>query len=277
MLITAVAATGLTIYFLYHAALREVSARLSEMAFIRAKFIESIAREKENTHPQNSLEWFQAVVGQVAEAHRLYTETGSAADLVVATIREGNIIWISRGNTADLPATTPLTSRLAEPMRRALAGQSGVMEAPDYRDERVLAAYMPALDGNLGVVAKMDMAQVRAPFIRAASLALGLMLAMAAAGALVFLFPGRPDSPPHRTGRGQDPSGKIQIRIPVGNYSPGRSSGLIAGEPGVLPTRVLPISPVMPRMKSERGKTGFIWLFPMMSVDMKRRPTGPEN
>ena len=188
MLITAVAATGLTIYFLYHAALREVSARLSEMAFIRAKFIDSIAREKENTHPKNSLEWFQAVVGQVAEAHRLYTETGSAADLVVATIREGNIIWISRGNTADLPATTPLTSRLAEPMRRALAGQSGVMEAPDYRNERVLAAYMPALDGNLGVVAKMDMAQVRAPFIRAASLALGLMLAVAAAGALVFLF-----------------------------------------------------------------------------------------
>ena len=188
LLITAAAATCLTIYFLYNTALEEMSARLTEMAQIRAKFIESIAREQEQEHRKGRLEWFASTVNQIIEAHRLYAETESAADLVVATLRDGEIFWISRGKATDLGPTTPLESDLAEPMRRALSGQTGVMEALDYRSEPVLAAYMPALDGSMGVVAKMDIAQVRAPYLKAAVAAMALMMLVVAAGSIAFLL-----------------------------------------------------------------------------------------
>jgi hypothetical protein len=48
-----------------------------------------------------------------------------------------------RHSDLDKPEPVPFGSNLAQPMRRALSGQSGTVIGPDYRDVTVLAAHEP--------------------------------------------------------------------------------------------------------------------------------------
>jgi hypothetical protein len=85
------------------------------------------------------------------------------------------------------PQPVPWDSKLAEPMRLALSGQSGTVVGLDYRGVQVLAAHEPVDEVDLGIVAKIDLAEIRAPFIKAALLSAMLAVAAIAIGAAVFI------------------------------------------------------------------------------------------
>ena len=51
-------------------------------------------------------------------------------------------------------------------MRQALLGMAGVMLAPDYLGKTVIAGYQPLPSLNAGLVAKIDIEEIRAPFLK---------------------------------------------------------------------------------------------------------------
>lgn len=103
--------------------------------------------------------------------------------------RDGNsIVFIlrHRHGAVEIPAPVAFDSELAGPMRRALQGLSGTIIGLDYRGETVLAAYEPVAVLNLGIVAKLDLAEFRTPFIRSGLTAAAVGLIVVLAGALLF-------------------------------------------------------------------------------------------
>lgn len=159
---------GLTITILYRTAIEEERVRLIETAQSQARLIESTARfnavySKNYPGGPNS-----ATLNQIIDAHDHDITVGKTE--IVLSKKEGeNIVFLIRHRYKDhmKPEPVPFESKLAEPMRRALSGQSGSVIGLDYHGQTVLAAYEPLKEMNLGIVTKMDMSEVRAPFVKA--------------------------------------------------------------------------------------------------------------
>ncbi|MEE3116535.1 MAG: EAL domain-containing protein [Pseudomonadota bacterium] len=80
--------------------------------------------------------------------------------------------------------TVARNAKLAEPMQRALSGETGWMTGLDYDGEEVLAAFAPVQGTSLGVVAKIDEAEFNAPYWGAALFIAVLALPLMAAASL---------------------------------------------------------------------------------------------
>ena len=62
-----------------------------------------------------------------------------------------------------------------------LSGKSGIMTGRDFGGNEVLAAYQPVSSLGLGITVKIDMTELRAPFIRASVIS-------SAGAVLIFLL-----------------------------------------------------------------------------------------
>jgi hypothetical protein len=155
--------------FLYRIAIKEETLRLIEAATSQARLIEAIARfdkKYSNDYPHGARE---ATISQIKDAHSKYRGLGSTGEFTLSEKENNQIVFLlsHRHYDLDKPKPVPWNSNLAEPMRLALSGKSGVIIGLDYRGEKVLAAYEPVAELDLGIVAKIDLAEVRAPFVRA--------------------------------------------------------------------------------------------------------------
>ena len=188
MVIIGVVIETVAIGLLYNTAMREERSRLRETAQSQARLIEAIARfdaRFSNDYPSGPTE---ATLSQVIDAHNHYDGFGETGEFTLSKRKGNQIIFLLNHRHFDLNRPKPVAfdSRLAEPMRLALSGQSGTIIGIDYRGETVLAAYEPVGELNLGIVAKVDISEIRNPFIRAAS-ASGLVgIAIIIIGVLIF-------------------------------------------------------------------------------------------
>ena len=198
MFVISAGVCGFVILFLYNSAVDQQRQRLGETAGSYSHLIQAIAQ-----HEQYYSEMIDPTLGhgdpetatmnQIRAAQKHASEFGRTGELLVAKLENDQIRYmIDRGGVGfhELPPVA-FKSKLGEPMRRAVSGKNGTLIGLDYRGATVLAAheYVPELD--IGVVAKIDMAEVREPFIKAALYA-AMMLLLLAAVIIIFKRTGSP-------------------------------------------------------------------------------------
>ena len=190
MTIVSLVITGITIFILYNVAFEQSQDRLVEIVKNQARLIEAIARfdatYSEQDYPGGSAE---ATLSQIIDAHEHYEGFGETGEFTLAR-REGNDIEFllsHRHEEGKRPSPVPFDADRAEPMRRALSGMSGTLIGRDYRGAIVLAAHEPVAKLGWGVVAKIDLAEIREPYVRAGAIAIGWSLFVLLLGVVLFL------------------------------------------------------------------------------------------
>lgn len=159
-----------TIGILYNTSIELEKSRLEEAARSHARLIEAIARFNKKHSGKYAYGARQATIDQIKDAHSNYPGFGKTGEFTLSTRENDQIVFLldHRHNDFNNPKPVPWNSMLAEPMRLALSGKSGVIIGLDYSGEKVLAAYEPVAELDLGIVAKIDLSEVRAPFVKAA-------------------------------------------------------------------------------------------------------------
>jgi PAS domain S-box-containing protein len=189
MAISLLLVTGISIEILYRTAFNLETQRLVRSAQNQARLIEAVAGFEEAASADFLTREDAAVLQQVVDAHLEYEGFGETGEFTLAR-RDGDFIVFElvRARSQSLqPEAVPFDSALAEPMRRALSGQSGTVVGLDYHGVTVLAAHEPVESLGLGVVAKIDLKEVQAPFWRAGLLAIGVSLLVGVAGAFLLV------------------------------------------------------------------------------------------
>ncbi|SDX58869.1 hybrid sensor histidine kinase/response regulator [Thiocapsa roseopersicina] len=189
MVVAVAVSTAVAITVLYSTAFEQERSHLIQTAEDQAKILNAVARF-DQTHTSGESDASEtATLSQIASAFDHDPVEGQIGEIVVAQLRGEDIVFlVTHGRVANKQvAPVPFDSSLAEPMRRALSGDSGSMIALDYRGETVLAAYHPVPQLNAGVVAKIDLAEIRAPFLHGAVMVIGLASVLITVGTVLFV------------------------------------------------------------------------------------------
>lgn len=183
---------GVMLFALYDTAITQEHERLIETAQSQARLLEAVARFDRQFFGASHTpeETFEATLSQIQDAHENFRGFGDTGEFTLAKLEDDQIIFLLSHRHFDMDNPAPVSfssTNLAEPMRRALSGESGTVIGLDYRGQTVLAAYEPVAEYDLGIVAKIDLAEVQAPFVKAGVLAGAIGLLFIVLGALVFL------------------------------------------------------------------------------------------
>jgi PAS domain S-box-containing protein len=191
MAAVAVGAGSILVIALYKTAFERQRAHLVETAQTHARMIESMARyharQGGSEDPPGRV--LAVTLPGIADGLEHLSGFGETGEFLLSK-QEGDriVILLSRGpHEHELPGPILFSSKPAEPMRRALTGESGTVVGLDHHGERVLAAYEPIVVLGLGIVAKIDLAEIRAPFVRAGLLASGGAVLLVFIGTALFM------------------------------------------------------------------------------------------
>lgn len=186
-----VAGTMTTSWLFYRTALSKEATRLSLAAKSQARLIEAIVRFNE----QYSLDYpgspIEATLTQLREAHSEYEAFGSTGEFTLAKQVGDEIVFLLRLRHSSqinyyAPPNVKPGAGIAQPMEYALRGKSGTVIARDYRDEMVLAAFEPVVGTGMGLVAKIDLSEIKAPYIKIGLASTLVVLILVIPGAFLF-------------------------------------------------------------------------------------------
>lgn len=168
---------GFSIPMLYKASMEQQKSRLREIAHTEASQLMAVFHnevddfmERSTGEPVDTSLCLDLTLRQFSSSHGDGTGFGRTGEFVIAQKADGRITFLSqfRHESSMSYQNDSLQSNLAVPMQLALSGESGVVIGPNYRGTSVLAAYRYIPELNMGLVVKMDMAELREPFVRTA-------------------------------------------------------------------------------------------------------------
>src|SRR5512132_1749517 len=178
---------------IYNAALERERERLVNIAQSQARLMEALTRlELPRTEGEPPT---AGALSEILEAHRRLRERviGQTAELQLARRDGDRMVYLTPARGSDRPHDpVAFGGRLSEPMTAALSGRSGTMIGRDYAGRRVLAAYEPVPGLGLGLVAKIDMAEINQSYLRASLIAGIVSLAAVLVAVLLFFRVGEP-------------------------------------------------------------------------------------
>ncbi len=193
LVVTALVVTFVTNFMLYRQAFEQKREDLMQTVSSQVRLIDAVARF-DRLHSHDVGQGAESsTFGQVQDAHEYANQLGDTGEFVFAHRVGDHMVFPMRPRyfeeaqrlhripaDSNEPIKVPFAgSTQAEPMRRALHGKRGTMLGLDYRDVQVLAAYEPLKELPYGIVAKIDLSEVRRPFIQTGvfSLLAGLLFA----------------------------------------------------------------------------------------------------
>jgi PAS domain S-box-containing protein len=182
-------ATATAIGMLYETAYERERLHLIANVRHQARIMESMAQFDASSRHSDPGPYESAALAQIKDAYSRHQALSDTAELTLARLEGDQIVFLMRHRHEETGQPDPvgLSSGLAEPMIRALEGRSGSMVGRDYHGQTVLAAYEPVAGLGLGVVAKVDLAEIRAPFIRTGAAVVGIAFVLIALGTVVFI------------------------------------------------------------------------------------------
>jgi PAS domain S-box-containing protein len=190
MATAALLVSAISLFSLYHVAFEQHGLRLADTVQSQARLIEAIAQFENLDEVDNGPDRvLQATLEKVEAAYQEFEGFGLSGEFGLALRDADHILFLLslRHGGSEPPRPIPFNGLWAEPMQRALQGKSGIMTGLDYRGIKVLAAYEPVSILDLGLVAKIDVKEIRRPFINAGLLALAMtMLVIFIASRLFF-------------------------------------------------------------------------------------------
>jgi len=187
--------TAIVVWMFYQTALEQQMKRLVEIAQSRAALIHAMAVHAESHYTNKSSVLAQKeTLKQLRNAQRGFLGIGKTGEFALAQLKGDQINFLlnHRHGNLGMPAPIPMKHNFAEPMRRAINGKAGTIKGLDYRGELVLAAYQPIPQLGWGIVAKIDLDEIRAPYINAGIIAVILAALIVSVSAFLALRSMRP-------------------------------------------------------------------------------------
>ncbi|MCG2752321.1 MAG: hypothetical protein L6301_10780 [Desulfobacteraceae bacterium] len=172
----------------YQATVREKRKSLSELVTSQSRLMESLYRYNKKLYSQDPNGAKKAAYSQLIDAHEHYESFSATGEILIAE-KKGDKIHFIFGHQQDkiiTPDSISTNLGIAEPMLLALAGQAGTVKGNDYTGYQVLAAYGYVAGLDCGIVAKIDISEIRLPFIRAIYVILLVGILVISIGMTVF-------------------------------------------------------------------------------------------
>jgi len=201
MIIVSLVISSAAIVILYRVSFAQQKLRLIESVESQSSLIEAISRH-DTKHQHDSIrESFDDTLMQIRDAHENYVGFGKTGEFVIAELDGNNIKFllshrhaVGTQKESHTPPSFLMGDKNAIPIQLSLAGKSGAIINLDYRGEEVLAAFTPVEMGDkkIGIVAKIDMSEVREPFILAGIETTVLAIIVVLIGSSIFQKIGTP-------------------------------------------------------------------------------------
>lgn len=145
---------------------------LTDIVFSQASLVDAVARF-DATHSQDAHEQgaMYATISQVSESYKRLDAVGDSGEMLLFGAKDNDFVIFAQTNkNIDLnnPPLFKSKEKISDVMSEALLGFYGFTESVDDEGKDVFVAYASSIEYELGMLAKLDVDEFIAPFVRAA-------------------------------------------------------------------------------------------------------------